>query len=91
VCLAQAEHGGVRECLVQVGVEESVGLLDLVLGVDDGEPCALVGQAPPDGAEDAGQPQQPLGGGAQDAVLGGTGRSPVSPVFTGSVPSPPAR
>lgn len=42
VRLAQTEHGGVRQRLVQVGVEESVGLLDLVLGIDDGERSTAV-------------------------------------------------
>lgn len=45
VRLAQTEHGGVRQRLVQVGVEVSVGLLDLVLGVDDGERGAAVAGA----------------------------------------------
>jgi hypothetical protein len=42
VSLAQTEHRGVRERLVQVGVVEPVGLLHLVLGVDDGERSAAV-------------------------------------------------
>ncbi len=40
--LGQTEHGGVGERLVQVGVQESVGFLDLVLGVDDGQRSTAV-------------------------------------------------
>src|SRR5688500_14989863 len=45
VRLAQTEDRRVREGLVQVGVVESVGLLHLVLGVDDGERSVAVAGA----------------------------------------------